>query len=135
MKLWLGFIDEHEPAILLLVCNMFPSGENVAGGLSRQAALEWCIEHSFELVELNAESENEEEDDAGFVEKVGVARISEALQTNTWPTMRRKGGIRSTNIQVWICHCEPCIFVSFPSRDCSRSCRSHFGVSKFDVRT
>ena len=87
VKEWLEFVKEHEPAVLLLVCNAFPSDENTTVGLSRQAVLQLCIEHSFELVELNAKPETED----GFMEKVGVARISEAVQTNTWPSMRKRG--------------------------------------------
>ena len=92
VKEWLTFVKEHKPAILLLVCNTFSAGDNVVDCLSRHDVLEWCIEHSFELVELDVESEVDEDDvDDGFMEKQGIARISEAIQTNTWPDMRKKG--------------------------------------------
>jgi hypothetical protein len=86
VKEWLEFVKDHEPAVLLLVCNACPSDESAAVGLSRQTVLEWCIKHSFELIELNAEPEGED----GFMERVGVARISEAVQSNTWPNMRKR---------------------------------------------
>ncbi|XP_062517160.1 alpha- and gamma-adaptin-binding protein p34-like [Corticium candelabrum] len=83
VKEWLTFVKEHKPAILLLVCN------------TRHDVLEWCIEHSFELVELDVESEFDEDDvDDGFMEKQGIARISEAIQTNTWPDTRKKASSR-----------------------------------------
>ena len=78
-KRWLRFVEKQEPNVLLLVCNQF-NDEDDASGVERDVALQWCVHHSFELVELKAEDG-------------GIARITEALQSNTWSGMSMKGDV------------------------------------------
>ena len=72
-------MEKQEPNVLLLVCNQF-NDEDDASGVERDVALQWCVHHSFELVELKAEDG-------------GIARITEALQSNTWSGMSMKGDV------------------------------------------
>ena len=54
-----------------------------AGEASRTEILAWCLEHHFELVECDeGEDEDEENDDEdeGIEEKLGRARVVEALK-------------------------------------------------------
>merc|ERR1712013_468356 len=50
----------------------------------------WCLEHHFELVECDEGEEEEEEDeeeDEGIEEKLGRARVVEALKAHTWSNL------------------------------------------------
>jgi hypothetical protein len=44
----------------------------------------FCIEHHFELIELNPDQEHIDEADE-CAEKWGIARVVQALQSHTWP--------------------------------------------------
>ncbi|XP_013920313.1 PREDICTED: alpha- and gamma-adaptin-binding protein p34-like [Thamnophis sirtalis] len=68
---------------MILVCDRV--SEN---GISRQKAQEWCIKHSFELVELSPEELPDEDDD--FPESTGVKRIVQALNANVWSNVVMK---------------------------------------------
>ncbi len=69
------------------------------GQTCHQKALEWCVGKGIELVEWAREGgggeggEEEEEEEDDFPVRVGVERISEALQAHMWPhmTMKREG--------------------------------------------
>jgi len=59
-------------------------------GLSKTEVLEWCLKHSFELVELQPNDEEQEE--AGeFGEQTGFPRVVQALNCGEWPNMELKG--------------------------------------------
>ena len=66
-----------------------------AGEASRTEILAWCLEHHFELVECDEgedEDEEGEDEDEGIEEKLGRARVVEALKVvsithqRTWYT-------------------------------------------------
>lgn len=79
---------------MLLVCNS--CGSNVSSK-TRESALNWCLQHHFELIELNpirnSTPTNAEdlEDDEIIPEKVGVDRVIEALHTHHWANATMKG--------------------------------------------
>ena len=51
------------------------------GEATRTEILAWCLEHHFELVECDeGEEEEDEEEDEGIEEKLGRARVVEALK-------------------------------------------------------
>ncbi|XP_059808994.1 alpha- and gamma-adaptin-binding protein p34 isoform X2 [Hypanus sabinus] len=98
---WLPLTQEWSPEVLILVCDRVSdnaASEESAGflgstspgfiGVSRQAAQQWCIQHGFELVELNPEELPDEEDD--FPESTGVTRIIQALNANVWSNVEMK---------------------------------------------
>uniref|UniRef100_A0A1W7RJP7 Alpha-and gamma-adaptin-binding protein p34-like protein n=1 Tax=Agkistrodon contortrix contortrix TaxID=8713 RepID=A0A1W7RJP7_AGKCO len=80
---WLPLIEDWLPEVMILVCDRV--SEN---GVTRQKAQEWCIQHSFELVELSPEELPDEEDD--FPESTGVKRIIQALNANIWSNVVMK---------------------------------------------
>ena len=55
-----------------------------AGEASRTEILAWCLEHHFELVECDEgeqeEGDGDEDEDEGIEEKLGRARVVEALK-------------------------------------------------------
>ena len=66
-----------------------------AGEASRTEILAWCLEHHFELVECDEgedEGDEGEDEDEGIEEKLGRARVVEALKVvsithqRTWYT-------------------------------------------------
>ncbi|KAH0620113.1 hypothetical protein JD844_014724 [Phrynosoma platyrhinos] len=84
---WFPLIEEWLPEVMILVCDRV--SEN---GISRQKAQEWCIQHGFELVELNPEELPDEDDD--FPESTGVKRIIQALNANVWSNVVMKNDSR-----------------------------------------
>ncbi|KAM4676257.1 alpha- and gamma-adaptin-binding protein p34-like [Discoglossus pictus] len=80
---WLPLLEDWLLNVLILVCDR--ASET---GVSRQTAQEWCIQHCFELVELNPEELPDEDDD--FPESTGVARIVQALNANVWSNVEMK---------------------------------------------
>merc|ERR1719500_349782 len=64
-------------------------GRVKAGEASRTEILAWCLEHHFELVECDEgeEDEDEEDEDEGIEEKLGRARVVEALKAHTWSNL------------------------------------------------
>nr|XP_032620285.1 alpha- and gamma-adaptin-binding protein p34 [Chelonoidis abingdonii] len=80
---WLPLAEEWLPEVTILVCDRV--SEN---GVNRQKAQEWCIKHSFELVELSPEELPDEDDD--FPESTGVKRIVQALNANVWSNVVMK---------------------------------------------
>ncbi|XP_042330909.1 alpha- and gamma-adaptin-binding protein p34 isoform X2 [Sceloporus undulatus] len=83
ISVWFPLIEEWLPEVMILVCDRV--SEN---GISRQKAQEWCIQHGFELVELNPEELPDEDDD--FPESTGVKRIIQALNANVWSNVVMK---------------------------------------------
>ncbi|KAM9312672.1 alpha- and gamma-adaptin-binding protein p34 [Gastrophryne carolinensis] len=80
---WLPLLEDWVLDVMILVCDR--ASET---GVSRQAAQEWCIQHGFELVELNPEELPDEDDD--FPESTGVTRIVQALNANVWSNVEMK---------------------------------------------
>ena len=57
-----------------------------AGEASRTEILAWCLEHHFELVECDEgedEDDEGEDEDEGIEEKLGRARVVEALKVDS----------------------------------------------------
>nr|XP_039262619.1 alpha- and gamma-adaptin-binding protein p34-like [Styela clava] len=80
---WMSFLNMWEPAIKLAVCeNCDRDGINT---ISRVTIQEWCLDHEFELVELNPDMEDYDE-----YEDVGIKRIRSALLAHIWPNMDMK---------------------------------------------
>ncbi len=64
-------------------------------GVTRRSILDWCIENEFELIELEAQEESEDEEVVDdFKESNGIVRIIQALQAHRWPDMRLKGKMK-----------------------------------------
>ncbi|KAK7478404.1 hypothetical protein BaRGS_00030329 [Batillaria attramentaria] len=77
VKSWVPYLSHINPPVQILV------------SVSRLTAQQWCIEHGFELVELEPE-ENSDDEDCDFVESNGVKRIIQALHAHTWPNLELK---------------------------------------------
>ncbi|XP_076444020.1 alpha- and gamma-adaptin-binding protein p34-like [Babylonia areolata] len=82
---WLPYLAHINPAVQILVCQTSRQEDVV----SRQTALEWCIDNGFELVELEPEENSDDEDD-DFAETTGAKRIVQALHAHTWPNLTLK---------------------------------------------
>ncbi|XP_018408332.1 PREDICTED: alpha- and gamma-adaptin-binding protein p34 [Nanorana parkeri] len=80
---WLPLLEDWMLDVMILVCDRVSDT-----GVSRQTAQEWCIQHGFELVELNPEELPDEDDD--FPESIGVTRIVQALNANVWSNVEMK---------------------------------------------
>ncbi|KAL0968864.1 hypothetical protein UPYG_G00272880 [Umbra pygmaea] len=80
---WISVVEDLSPEVLILVCDRV-----CESGVSRHAAQQWCLAHSFELVELNPEDLPDEDDD--FPESTGVKRIVQALNANVWSSVEMK---------------------------------------------
>eukprot|EP00057_Strongylocentrotus_purpuratus_P022208 XP_011676682.1 PREDICTED: alpha- and gamma-adaptin-binding protein p34-like [Strongylocentrotus purpuratus] len=80
-------VKEINPEVRILACKQFTK----TPGVSKQVILEWCLENSFELVELERpENEDDEEEDGFGVEPYGVERIVSALHAHTWSNLEMK---------------------------------------------
>ncbi|KAM6960901.1 alpha- and gamma-adaptin-binding protein p34 [Aplochiton taeniatus] len=80
---WVSVVEDLAPEVLILVC------ERVCEtGVTRHEAQQWCLAHSFELVELNPQDLPDEDDD--FPESTGVKRIVQALNANVWSSVEMK---------------------------------------------
>jgi len=86
-----GKVKEACPPVCLLVVEHATDQDLKAGEASRTEILAWCLEHHFELVECDeGEEEDEGEDDdedEGIEEKLGRARVVEALKAHTWSNL------------------------------------------------
>ncbi|KAG9489009.1 alpha- and gamma-adaptin-binding protein p34 [Eleutherodactylus coqui] len=80
---WLPLLEDWLLDVMILVCD-----RACDTGVNRQTAQEWCIQHGFELVELNPEELPDEDDD--FPESTGVTRIIQALNANVWSNVEMK---------------------------------------------
>lgn len=80
---WKSFINEWDPSLKLLICEKFNLEEQ------KYPMLDWCIEHEFELIELDPNEESKEEF-AEFNEKFGVDRIVQALRSHEWSSAELK---------------------------------------------
>jgi len=85
-----GKVKESCPPVCLLVVEHASDQDVKPGEASRTEILAWCLEHHFELVECDEGEEEEEEDeeeDEGIEEKLGRARVVEALKAHTWSNL------------------------------------------------
>ncbi|XP_019731587.1 alpha- and gamma-adaptin-binding protein p34 [Hippocampus comes] len=82
---WISVVEDIAPEVLILVCDRV-----CEDGVTRHAAQQWCLSHSFELVELNPQELPDEDDD--FPESTGVKRIVQALNANVWTSVEMKDG-------------------------------------------
>ncbi|KAG7522434.1 hypothetical protein JOB18_022095 [Solea senegalensis] len=82
---WISVVEDLAPEVLILVCDQV--SEN---GVGRHEAQQWCLAHTFELVELNPQELPDEDDD--FPESTGVKRIVQALNANVWSSVEMKDG-------------------------------------------
>ncbi|XP_051580237.1 alpha- and gamma-adaptin-binding protein p34-like [Myxocyprinus asiaticus] len=80
---WLSIVEELAPEVLILVCDHVCDS-----GVGRHEAQQWCLAHTFELVELNPQDLPDEDDD--FPESTGVKRIVQALNANVWTSVEMK---------------------------------------------
>ncbi|XP_038077867.1 alpha- and gamma-adaptin-binding protein p34-like [Patiria miniata] len=85
VKQWMPFIDQLSPTTQILACQQF----TLTGEISRHTAQLWCLDHSFELVELER-AEDEEEEDEDEYDITGVKRIISALHAHTWSNLELK---------------------------------------------
>ncbi|XP_054631773.1 alpha- and gamma-adaptin-binding protein p34 isoform X1 [Dunckerocampus dactyliophorus] len=85
LRPWISVVEDIAPEVLILVCDRV-----CEDGLTRHEAQQWCLGHSFELVELNPQELPDEDDD--FPESTGVKRIVQALNANVWSTVEMKDG-------------------------------------------
>ncbi|KAI8065641.1 hypothetical protein BC940DRAFT_241012 [Gongronella butleri] len=79
LKEWDAFLQKHDPAIRL--CVAMPSTGDIQGTNDASA---YCLENEFEHVDMDAEPQDE-------YDKVGHELIVDALHTNMWDGMERKG--------------------------------------------
>jgi hypothetical protein len=87
-KMWLPYLQEISPSVQILVCDQF----HASSAVSRLAAIQWCLEHEFEMVELNpidncSSDDDDDELEDHFKETLGVNRIIEALSCHSWSNM------------------------------------------------
>ncbi|KAB0796604.1 hypothetical protein PPYR_10665 [Photinus pyralis] len=82
---WQSLENDCDPEIKLLICNYC----NAETKVKKANAIDWCLKHGYELIELypNVVRCEETEEDEIIKEKVGVDRIIEALQAHVWPSL------------------------------------------------
>ncbi|KAK0070252.1 alpha- and gamma-adaptin-binding protein p34 [Biomphalaria pfeifferi] len=85
VKAWLPYLKHIEPEVQMLVCTTNKNTDVVC----KRVVQEWCIQHGFELVELEPEAETDAEED-DFPETTGMARIIQALHAHTWSNLNMK---------------------------------------------
>lgn len=85
---WKDFIEEYQPPVLLCVQHS-QSTCDYSSSLVKECE-EWCLENGLESVSVTVESIRVLPADCHLEEKVGLERISEALEANVWPNLRLK---------------------------------------------
>lgn len=81
---WSTLEEECDPEIKLLLANYCTNDTKI----TKTAAIEWCLEKGFELIELYPGPLITDQNI--IEEKVGVDRVIEALQAHTWPNLVMK---------------------------------------------
>ncbi|XP_072166734.1 alpha- and gamma-adaptin-binding protein p34-like [Diadema setosum] len=80
-------VKEMNPEVRILACKQFTKNP----GVGKQDVLGWCLDNTFELVELEKpEDEDEEEEDGFGADPYGVKRIISALHAHTWSNLEMK---------------------------------------------
>lgn len=92
VKSWQPFVEQFSPEVQMLVCdNCSHTEESRSDSLKKSDLLNWCLQNSYELVELNAEEQNsDDEAENDFKETTGCKRIIQALHAHLWPNMELK---------------------------------------------
>jgi len=104
---WVPLLEKHEIEIQLLLNTSTQPCENEP---LHDQIWEWVLNHNVELI--NSYKDDDEEEDEGFAEKVGMERVKEALNSHMWPhhvmkeTQPTNGhvtqnGVNSDNGDVW----------------------------------
>nr|XP_054756548.1 alpha- and gamma-adaptin-binding protein p34-like [Lytechinus pictus] len=92
-----AIVKEISPEIRILACKQFTR----TPGVSKQVILEWCLDNSFELVELERPENEEDEEEDGFgTVPYGVERIVSALHAHTWSNLEMKEDNRSNLLRL-----------------------------------
>ncbi|XP_074651248.1 alpha- and gamma-adaptin-binding protein p34-like [Tubulanus polymorphus] len=86
LQSWIPFVDLFKPAVQLLVCQRSTQIDAVP----RAKVFNWCLDHDFELIELDPEEESEDEEEDAFKDVIGVKRIVQALHSHPWPNLTMK---------------------------------------------
>ncbi|XP_041360600.1 alpha- and gamma-adaptin-binding protein p34-like [Gigantopelta aegis] len=87
VKAWLPYLEQIDPEIQILACENCSHDDTV----SRLTAQTWCIENSFELVELSPLDDDDDDDvENDFPETTGIKRIIQALHAHSWPNLKLK---------------------------------------------
>lgn len=79
---------DSKPDVKLLLTNYCTDDTKI----TNSKAMEWCLRHGFELIELYPAKIDEEEDEV-IKEKVGVERVIEALEAHTWSNLILKSQV------------------------------------------
>ncbi|CAH3175053.1 unnamed protein product [Porites evermanni] len=85
---WLSYIESKDPSVLLLINS--GKGELDNGGVSKAEVVKWCLDNSFELINMICEEDEKDEEEDDFREKTGIDRVIEALQCAEWPNMEMR---------------------------------------------
>lgn len=94
LRKWDEIQTECDLDVKLLVANYCTDDTKV----TRSAAMEWCLKRGFELIELYPTTSDQIEEEI-IVEKIGVERIIEALQTHAWSNLDMKSKSTSKPIK------------------------------------
>lgn len=86
VKAWSPYLEQIDPEIKMLVCDRCTENHKV----NRLKAQTWCVDNSFELVELNPEVESDSDVEDDFEETTGIKRIVQALHAHTWSNLEMK---------------------------------------------
>ncbi|XP_071794536.1 alpha- and gamma-adaptin-binding protein p34-like [Asterias amurensis] len=85
VKQWMPFINQLSPSTRILACQQFTASAEV----SRHEAQLWCLDNSFELVELEQAEEDADEDEDEY-DITGMKRIIASLHAHTWSNLELK---------------------------------------------
>lgn len=92
---WETIEKECEPEVKILLTNYCNDDTKI----TRAKALDWCIRHSYELIELYPSQKIDISEQQDIIEeKLGVDRVIEALQTHVWSNLVMKDRNTSTNL-------------------------------------
>ncbi|KAJ8936956.1 hypothetical protein NQ318_015574 [Aromia moschata] len=83
---WASIENDCNLEVKLLLSNYCTEDTKI----TRDSAVEWCLIHGFEFIELYPTINKSELEEEVIKEKFGVDRIIEALQTHTWSNLVMK---------------------------------------------
>ncbi|XP_044748269.1 alpha- and gamma-adaptin-binding protein p34-like [Coccinella septempunctata] len=86
LSAWDKIYQDCDPEVKLLVANYC----NEDTKITKEKAIEWCLEKGYEFIELYPTCINDDNIASNFEEKVGVERIIEALYSHTWSNLKMK---------------------------------------------
>lgn len=82
LEKWKNVISQCEPEICIVLSEQIEPAR-------KPEIVTWCLRHKFELIEKNAEKQDED-DYSVMAETQGIARVIEALHAHTWSNYRSK---------------------------------------------